>query len=64
VTVVGRALASPPNLLGPATAALDAAGVRVHGRLLNAGRVGFLVQAGQAATAVRTLHAALIEPPA
>ncbi len=64
VTVVGRALASPPNLLGPAGAALDAAGVRIHGRLLNAGRVGYLVQAGQSATAVRALHAALIEPAA
>lgn len=64
VTVVGRALASPPNLLGPAAAALDAAGVRVHGRLLNAGRVGYLVQAGQGAAAVRALHAALIESPA
>lgn len=64
VTVVGRALASPPNLLTPAQAALDAAGVRVHGRLLNAGRVGYLVAAGQATTAVRALHAALIETPA
>ncbi|MCB9548850.1 MAG: aspartate kinase [Myxococcales bacterium] len=61
VTVVGRALASSPGLLLPATAALEAAGVRLHGRLLNAGRAGFLVQAGQSAAAVRALHHALIE---
>ncbi|MEZ4466732.1 MAG: hypothetical protein R3F43_20370 [bacterium] len=61
VTVVGRALASSPGLLLPATAALEAAGIRLHGRLLNAGRAGFLVQAGQGAAAVRALHHALIE---
>lgn len=61
VTAVGRGLTSPPNLLQMAADALAAEGIVVQGRLLEAGRVAFLIDSGRADEAVIALHAALIE---
>ncbi len=60
VTAVGRGLAGPPGLLGPAREALAEAGVATHGQLVDSGRLAFLVDAAHGPTATRALHAALI----
>lgn len=61
VSVVGRALGSPPGVLGPARAALQAAGIALRGTLLDAARASFLIDAGQGERAVQVLHQVLIE---
>ena len=61
VSVVGRALGSPPGVLGPARMALATAGLTVHGTLLDATRASFLIDAGQADVAVAALHTHLVE---
>lgn len=63
VTVVGRALSSPPSVLRPARRALADAGIAPRGTILDAGRVAFLVDVGQSKDAVRALHRALVAPP-
>lgn len=63
VTVVGRALSSPPSVLRPAKKALAAVGIATRGTILDAGRVAFLVDVGRAKAAVDALHRALIEAP-
>lgn len=60
VTVVGRSLASPPSVLTPALAALAEVEVTPWGELIDAGRLGFIVDATRAKDAVRALHAALV----
>lgn len=61
VTVVGRSLSSPPGVLHTAEAALEGAHVHPVGRLIDAGRAAFLMDASLAEDAVRALHAALLE---
>ena len=61
VTVVGRSLTTPPGRLIPALAALSAVGITPRGRIFDAGRLAFLVDAARADDAVCALHEALIE---
>jgi aspartokinase len=60
MTVAGRALSAPPGHARRAAQALAVAGIAVRGRLVDAGRAAFLVDADAASAAVRTLHAALL----
>jgi aspartate kinase len=60
VTVAGRALSAPPGHARRAAQALAVTGIAVRGRLVDAGRAAFLVDADAASAAVRTLHAALL----
>jgi aspartate kinase len=61
VTIAGRSLSAPPGHARLAARALAVAGITVRGRLVDAGRAAFLVDAGAATDAVRVLHAELLE---
>jgi aspartate kinase len=61
VTIVGRALTSPPAVLPMAQGTLASGGITVYGQIVEPSRVAFLVDVVRAKDAVRGLHQTLIE---
>lgn len=61
ITLIGRALGSPPSVLAPARERLARLGLPIYGQILDAGRLAFLIDQSRATEAVRALHALFIE---